>query len=143
MNFTTILLCLCFYSLFCHFVNLNFICNNNNLYIRLSFHFTYDTDEEIRDFEIYLLVISNDVILMLLFPYIIHALFEIFISVNKKDNLHEKLRARPSKFWKNTMKCRQIYSNFQVFTLCEIQAFLSNFLVRKLSINRLFLQIFG
>ena len=67
LNFTTILLCLCFYSLFYHFVNLNFICNNNNLYIRLSFHFTYDTDEEIRDFEIYLSVILNDVILMLLF----------------------------------------------------------------------------
>ena len=55
----TILLCLCFYSLYYHFVNLNFICINN-LYIRLSFHFTYNTDEEIIDFEIYLWIISND-----------------------------------------------------------------------------------
>ena len=38
-----------------------FICNNN-LYIPLSFHFTYDTDEEIIDFEIYMSIISNDVI---------------------------------------------------------------------------------
>ena len=27
-------LCLCFNSLYYHFVNLNFICNNNNFYIR-------------------------------------------------------------------------------------------------------------
>ena len=47
-----ILSCLCFYSLYYHFVNLNFICNNNNLYIFLSFHFTYDIDEEITDFEV-------------------------------------------------------------------------------------------
>ena len=79
LNFTTILLCLCFYSLFYHFVNLTFICNNNNLYIRLSFHFTYDTDEEIRDFEIYLSVILNDVILMLLFPHIFKWFFDIYI----------------------------------------------------------------
>ena len=52
---------------FYHFVNLNFICNNNSLYIRLSFYFTYGTDEEIRGFEIYLPVISNDMILILLF----------------------------------------------------------------------------
>ena len=45
------LLCLCFYSLNYHLVTLNFLCGNNNLYIRLSFHFTYDTDEEIVDFE--------------------------------------------------------------------------------------------
>ena len=70
LNSTTILLCLCFYSLYYYFVNLNFVCNNNNLYICLSFHFTYDTDEEIRDFEIYLSIISNDVILMLVFPHI-------------------------------------------------------------------------
>ena len=71
LNYTAILLCLCFNSLYYHFVNLNFICNNNNnLYIRLSFHFTYDTDEEIRDFEIHLSRISNDVILMLLYPHI-------------------------------------------------------------------------
>ena len=65
---TTTLLCLCFYSIYYHFVNMNFICNNNNnLYILLSFHFAYGTDEEIRDFEIYLSIISNDVILILLF----------------------------------------------------------------------------
>ena len=52
-----ILLCLCFNSLYYLFVYLNFICDNNNLYIRLSFHFTYDTDEETRDFEIYLSII--------------------------------------------------------------------------------------
>ena len=79
LNFTTILLCLCFYSLFYHFVNLTFICNNNNLYIRLSFHFTYDTDEEIRDFEIYLSVILNDVILMLILPHIFKWFFDIYI----------------------------------------------------------------
>ena len=71
-NSTTILFCLCFYSLYYHyhFVNLNFICSNNNLYIRLPFQFTYDTDKKIRDFEIYLSIISNEVILMLLFPQI-------------------------------------------------------------------------
>ena len=61
LNSTMILLCLSFYSLYYHFVNLNFNCNNNNFYIHLSFHFTYNTDEEIREFEIYLLIISNDV----------------------------------------------------------------------------------
>ena len=81
LNFTTILLCLCFYSLFYHFVNLTFICNNNNLYIRLSFHCTYDTDEEIRDFEIYLSVILNNVILMLLFPHIFQWFFDIYIYI--------------------------------------------------------------
>ena len=45
LNSTTILLCLFFYSLYYNFVNMNLICNNNNLWIRLSFHFTYDTDE--------------------------------------------------------------------------------------------------
>ena len=30
LNSTTILLCLCFYSLYYNFVNLIFICNNNN-----------------------------------------------------------------------------------------------------------------
>ena len=49
LNSTAILLCLCFYSLYYHFVNWNFICSNNNLYIDLLFHFTYDTDEEITD----------------------------------------------------------------------------------------------
>ena len=39
-----ILLCLCFYSLYYHFVNLNFICNNSlhiplSFYIRHIFHF--------------------------------------------------------------------------------------------------------
>ena len=35
------------------YLNSLFFHNNNNLYIRLSFHFTYDTDEEITDFEIH------------------------------------------------------------------------------------------
>ena len=39
-----------FFSLCYHFVYLNFICNNN-LLIHLYFHFTYNTDEEIIDFE--------------------------------------------------------------------------------------------
>ena len=39
-----------FFSLCYHFVNLNFICNNN-MYIHLYFHFTYNTDKEIIDFE--------------------------------------------------------------------------------------------
>ena len=56
LNSMTILLCFCFYFLHYHFVNLSFICNNN-LYIRLLFHFTYDTDEEIIDLEIYLSII--------------------------------------------------------------------------------------
>ena len=51
LNSVTILLCLCFYSRYYCFINLNCICSNNNLYMRLSFHFTYDTDEEIVDFE--------------------------------------------------------------------------------------------
>ena len=75
------LLIIYIYSLFYHFVNLTFICNNNNLYIRLSFHCTYDTDEEIRDFEIHLSVILNDVILMLLFPYIFKWFFDIYIYI--------------------------------------------------------------
>ena len=29
LNSTTVLLCLCFNSLYYHFVNMNFICNNN------------------------------------------------------------------------------------------------------------------
>ena len=70
-------LCICFNSLYHHFVNLNFICNNDNLYIRLSIHFTYDTEEEIIDFEIYLSIISNNVILMLLFPHSFKWLFDI------------------------------------------------------------------
>ena len=37
LNSTTILLCLCVYSLWNYFVNLIFICRNNNLYIRLHF----------------------------------------------------------------------------------------------------------
>ena len=63
------LLCISFYPLRYHFANLNFICHNNNnnnnnnnninnLYIRPSFHFTYDTDEEIIDFEICLSIIQ-------------------------------------------------------------------------------------
>ena len=59
LNSTTILLCLCFYSLHYTFENLNFICNHNNLHIRLPFDFTYDRDEEIRDFEIHLSIISR------------------------------------------------------------------------------------
>ena len=51
LNSVTILLCLCFYCRYHYFVNLNCICSNNNLYMRLSFHFTYGTDEEIVDFE--------------------------------------------------------------------------------------------
>ena len=51
---------------------MNLICNNNNLWIRLSFHFTYDTDEKIRDFEIHLPIIS--VIPMLLYPRIFSGL---------------------------------------------------------------------
>ena len=39
------------------------------IYVYIHFHFTYITHEEIRDFEMYLSVISNDMILMLLFPY--------------------------------------------------------------------------
>ena len=70
-------LCICFNSLYHHFVNLNFICNNDNLYIRLSIHFTYDTEEEIIDFEIYLSIISNNVILMLFFPHSFKWLFDI------------------------------------------------------------------
>ena len=81
LNSTTILLCLCFYSLYYHFVNLNFICNNNDLYICLSFHFTYNSDEEIRDIEIYLSIIWNNAILMLLFPHIFKWFFDIYIYI--------------------------------------------------------------
>ena len=45
-----------------------------------TFHFPCDTDEEIRDFEIYLSIISKDVILMLFFPYIFKMLC-IYICV--------------------------------------------------------------
>ena len=46
-----------FYSLYYHFVDLNFTCNDNNWLIRLSFHFTYDSDEEIIDFKLCLSII--------------------------------------------------------------------------------------
>ena len=69
LNSLTIQLCLCFYSLYYHFLSSNFI-SNSNLYIRLLFHFTYEFDEEIIDPKIYLPIISNDVILMLLYPHI-------------------------------------------------------------------------
>ena len=91
LNFTTTLLCLCFYSLYYHFVNLNFTCNNNNLYIRLSTHFTYDTDKEIRDFEIYFSIISNNVILMLLYPHI----FKWFFDINKQAKRVLRSDTRP------------------------------------------------
>ena len=97
-----ILLCLCLYSLFYHFVNLNFICNNNDLYIRLSFHFIYDTDEEIRDFEIYLSVISNDVILMLLFPDIFKWFFDINIYIKIDIVLSRKIPNREGLEWRRS-----------------------------------------
>ena len=62
---------------------MNFICNNNNnLYILLSFHFAYGTDEEIRDFEIYLSIISNDVILILLFLPFTSSDIDIYIDTD-------------------------------------------------------------
>ena len=65
-----------------HFVNLNFICNNNNnLCIHPLFHFRYNTDEEIIDFEIYLSIISNDMILMLLYPHNFKWFFDIHIYI--------------------------------------------------------------
>ena len=63
---------------FCKF---EFYFNNNNLYIRLSFHFTYDNDEETIDFEIYLSIISNNVILMSLYPRIFKWFFDIYIYI--------------------------------------------------------------
>ena len=81
LNSVTIILCPCFYSLYYNFVNLNFISSNNNLYTHLSFHFTYDTDKGIIDFEIYLSIISNDVILMLLYPRIFKWFFDIYIYI--------------------------------------------------------------
>ena len=58
------------YYYFFVFIPYSIICNINNFCIRLSFHFTYDTDEETRDSEIYLSVILNHVMLMLLFHHI-------------------------------------------------------------------------
>ena len=81
----TNIVCLCFNSLYYPFVNLDFICNNHNLYVGLSFHFTYDTDEEIRDFEIYLSIISNCVILILLYPHIFIWFFDIYIYIYSKQ----------------------------------------------------------
>ena len=80
LNSMTILLCLCFYILYYHFLNLNFICNIN-LHIRLSFHFTYDTDEEIIGFKIHLSIISSDSILMLFYPHTFKWLFEIYVII--------------------------------------------------------------
>ena len=74
LNSMTISLCSCFYFLYYHFVNLNFICNNN-LYIHLPCHFTYDTDQEIIDFKIYLSIISNYVILMLFYSHIFNYVY--------------------------------------------------------------------
>ena len=59
-----------------------------NLYIRLSFHFTCDTDEEIRDFEMYLSIISKDVILMLLY-YTSYYIY-IYITIPKKEKNNYK-----------------------------------------------------
>ena len=41
--------------------------------MRLSFHFTYDADEEIRDFEIYLSIVSR---MLLLYPHTFKGFFE-------------------------------------------------------------------
>ena len=81
LNSVTIKLCPCFYSLYYNYVNLNFISSNNNLYIHLSFHFTYDIDKGIIDFEIYLSIISNDVILMLLYPHIFKWFFDTYTYI--------------------------------------------------------------
>ena len=47
---------------------------NSNLYIRLSFHFTCDINEEIIGFEVYLSIISNDVITDVVFCCFTHIL---------------------------------------------------------------------
>ena len=60
-------ICICIYICIC------------NLYIRLSFHFIYDTDEEIRDFKIYFPIISKDMILTLLYPNTFKSFFDIYI----------------------------------------------------------------
>ena len=80
-----------FHCLWYQFVNLNFICNNKNLYICLSFHFTYDTDEEVIDSKIYLSIISNDVILMLLYPHIFTLPFYIWIDKGSSRNIFIKM----------------------------------------------------
>ena len=59
-----------------------------------------------------------------------------FMNVNKKSNLQEQQAVGLSKFSKTTTKRRGIYYNFQVITPPKIKALPSNFLVRKLSINR-------
>ena len=46
--------------------------------------FYLHTDEGIRDFEIYLSIISNDVIWMLLFPHIFKWFFGIYIYVERE-----------------------------------------------------------
>ena len=55
------------------------------MYIRFSFHFTYDTDEEIIDFKICLSIISNNVILF--YPYIFKWFFckQFYASVIVKE----------------------------------------------------------
>ena len=63
------------------------------------------------------------IFIIIYYIYIIHALFKIFMNVNKKANLHEQLWAGPSEFSKTTMKRRQIYYNFQVSTPHKIQAY--------------------
>lgn len=58
LNSTTVLLCLCFYFLYCHLVNLILFV----IICTYSFNFicTYGTDEEVRDLEIYLSIIVNN-----------------------------------------------------------------------------------
>ena len=49
------------------------------MYICLWFHFTYDTAEEIRDFEIYLSIISNDVYICIYIHIYIYRYTYIYI----------------------------------------------------------------
>ena len=133
LNSTTILLCLCFNSLYYHFVNLDFICNNNNLYIRLSFHFTYDTDEEIRDFEIYLSITSNDVILMLLYPHIFIWFFDIYIQLEPimlRDDFNVRKKGRELIFI-----AKKVYSYFYHTTFLE-SCYVYNIVPRGLHIKK-------
>ena len=69
LNSMRILLCLFFSSNFSY---------NSNLYISLSFHFTCDINEEIIGFEVYLSIISNDVITDVVFCCFTHILQMVF-----------------------------------------------------------------
>ena len=84
LNSTTILLCLCFYSLYYNFVNLNLfvliiICTDA---FRFVLHTTLTKKSDF--FEICLSIISKDAILILLYHYIFKWCYVMILMLERK-----------------------------------------------------------